>query len=58
MEEYAELIHRMAEVYLTCVRDMRTQIAELTSENEHLRQELSEVRGRTDEWWEGGKKTC
>ena len=58
MDEHAELIHQMAEVYITCVRELWTENAQLKSENESLRQIIRELREASDTFIEGGKKNA
>ena len=58
MDNYAELIRQMAEAYLNATKALAEENAALRSEVIYLRQELSLLRGRSDEWWEGGKPVC
>ena len=58
MDNYAELIRQMAEAYLNATKSLAEENAALRSEVVFLRQELAALRGRTDEWWEGGKPIC
>lgn len=56
MDKNSELIHQMAEVYITCVRDLETQIRDLKAENDSLRTVVKELREATDTIytpWEG-----
>ena len=50
----AALIHQMADVYITCVRDLETQIRDLKAENDSLRALVKELREATDDYYEGG----
>ena len=55
MDDYTELVHEMAEVYLKAVRDLRTENSKLKSENDSLRQIIQELREASDTYYEGGK---
>lgn len=54
MDNHADLIHQMAEVYITCVRDLETQIGVLKAENDSLRTIVQELREANDTIIEGG----
>ena len=52
MDNNAELIHKMADVYIACVRDLETQIRGLRAENDSLRVIVQELREANDIYWE------
>ena len=53
MDNNAELIRKMADVYIACVRDLETQIRGLRAENDSLRVIVQELREATDDYYEG-----
>ena len=57
MDEHAELINNMAEVYLAVVRELRTENSRLKSENESLRTIIKELREASDTIIEEGGKS-
>ena len=54
MDNHADLIHQMAEVYIACVRDLNTRIQGLEAENDSLRTIVQELREANDTIIEGG----
>ena len=52
MDNYSGLLKDMADAFLTAVRVLETENAQLRSEKELLQLELDETRARTDFWEE------
>ena len=52
MDNYSELVRAMADAFLSAVRVLETENAQLRSEKELLQLELDEAIARTDFWEE------
>lgn len=52
MDKYAELIHGMADTYLTLARKQQKENELLRQENELLRTIVKELREANDIYWE------
>ena len=52
MDKYAELIHDMADAYITLARGLTEEVERLRYENELQRTIIQELREANDNYWE------